>query len=145
MADTQLPGTGQKAQLWISSDDTTGNLFRLKGVVDFEVPQAIRQWEKTTDLDSDAEEYAPGLPDSQELKCTLYYRPGSDTDNFCDSAAADPNPRAIRMFTPVRGVLKAQYDFQGYITYAPGTIKTGAVMQSEVTVRVSGSVAKTNL
>jgi hypothetical protein len=143
MADDQLAGTGQKAQLWISTDGTTANLTRLRGVVGFDIPSLDRDWEDVSDLDSDAHEYAPKLPDVAEMKVTLNFRPGSDTDELLDDAAEDGNPRAIRMIVPIRGVLTKKYDFLGYATYKPGSAEVDSKMESELGIRTTGGITKT--
>jgi hypothetical protein len=142
MAETQLAGTGQKAQLWISTDETTGNLERLHGVLGFDIPALQRDWEDISDLDSDAHEYAPKLPDVAEIKANLNFRPGSDTDVLLDAASVDANPRAIRMIVPIRGVLTQKYDFLGYVTYKPGSAEVDKKMESELGIRTTGNVTR---
>lgn len=146
MADTQLAGTGHRGQFWLSTDETTGNLVRMNQVVSFGIPKKLRDFIETTHLDSDAKEYAPTLPDSDEIEVTLNYRPGSDTDNALSAAADDPDPRMIRLMVPIRGVLKKQYDFLGYITYTPSDdVNVGDKMESTVSLRVTGAVTPTDI
>jgi hypothetical protein len=142
MSETPLAGTGQKAQLWISTDATTANLYHLKGVTGFDIPELARDWEDVSDLDSDAHEYAPKLPDVAEIKASLNFRPQSDTDALLDAAQLDANPRAIRMIVPERGVLKQKYDFLGYVTYKPGSAEVDKKMESEVGIRTTGTVTR---
>lgn len=141
MADNQLPGTGHRGQFWLSTDDTVGNLARMNQVKTFGLPQAIRDFIETTHLDSDAKEYAPVLPDSDEIEVTLNFRPGSDTDVALQAASTDDDPRKIRLIVPIRGVLTRDFTFSGYITYRPAEeVVVDGVMESTVTIRVSGAV-----
>lgn len=141
MADTQLAGTGQGAQFWLSTDDTVGNLVKMNQVTEFGLPKTLRDFVETTHLESTAKEYAPTLPDSDEIEVTLNFRPGSDTDLAIASAAVDPNPRKIRLDVPIRGTIVRHYAFSGYITYDPsGSVTVGDKMESTVTVRVTGGI-----
>jgi hypothetical protein len=141
MADTQLAGTGHRGQFWLSTDDTEGNLVRMNEVKSFSIPQKLRDFVETTHLDSDAKEYAPTLPDSDEIEVTLNYRPGSDTDVALAAAADDADPRMIRLIVPIRGVLTRQFSFLGYITYRPvEDVTVDDVMESTATLKVTGDV-----
>lgn len=141
MADNQLAGTGHRGQFWLSTDDTVGNLVRMNQVKGFGLPKTLRDFVETTHLDSDAKEYAPTLPDTDEIEVTLNYRPGSDTDLELADAAVDPDPRKIRLIVPIRGVLTRQFTFSGYVTYDPsGDVNVSDVMESTVTIRVTGAI-----
>jgi hypothetical protein len=141
MADTQLAGTGHRGQFWLSTDETEGNLARMNEVKSFAIPKKLRDFVETTHLDSDAKEYAPTLPDSDEIEVTLNYRPGSDTDAALEAASEDADPRLMRLIVPIRGVLTRQFSFLGYITYSPGEdVNVEDVMESTVTIRVTGDV-----
>lgn len=141
MVDTQLAGTGHRGQFWLSTDETIGNLARMNQVTNFGLPKKLRDFVETTHLDSDAKEYAPVLPDTDEIEVTLSYRPGSDTDIALAAAADDADPRLIRLVVPIRGVLTRQFTFLGYITYTPSDdINVEDKMESTVTIRVTGAV-----
>lgn len=141
MADTQLAGTGQGGEFWLSTDNTVGNLVKMLQVKEFTLPKALRDFVETTHLSSTAKEYAPTLPDTDELDVTLNYRPGSDTDIALASAAVDANPRKIRLIVPIRGTLVRSATFSGYITYSPGdSVTVDDVMESTVTIRVDGAI-----
>lgn len=141
MADTQLAGTGQGAQFWLSTDDTVGNLAKMSQVTEFGLPKTLRDFIETTHLESTAKEYAPALPDSDEIEVTLNFRPGSDTDLALASASVDANPRKIRLIVPIRATLVRSYTFSGYITYSPSdSVTVGDKMESTVTVRVTGAI-----
>lgn len=141
MADTQLAGTGQNGEFWLSIDDTVGNLAQMSQVKEFGLPKVLRDFVETTHLKSTAKEYVPTLPDTDEIEITLNYRPGSDTDVALAAAAVDANPRKIRLIVPIRGTLVKSYTFSGYITYDPsGSVSVGDVMESTVTVRVTGAI-----
>ena len=141
MADTQLAGTGRGGQFWLATDDTVGTLVKMGQVVEFGLPKTLRDFIETTHLESTAKEYAPGLPDSDEIEITLNFRPGSDTDLALSSAAVDSNPRKIRLIVPIRTTLVRSYTFSGYITYSPSdSVTVGDKMESTVTVRVTGAI-----
>jgi hypothetical protein len=142
MVDTQLAGTGHRGQFWLSTDETSANLARMGQVKTFGLPKKLREFLESTHLDSDAKEYVPTLPDSDEIEVTLNFRPGSDTDNALQSASDDADPRAIQLIVPIRGVLTTDYDFLGYITYTPSdNVVVDGVMESTVTIRITGAVA----
>lgn len=141
MADTQLAGTGQGAQFWLSTDNTVGNLAKMGQTTEFGLPKALRDFVETTHLESTAKEYAPTLPDSDEIEVTLNYRPGSDTDLALAAASVDANPRKIRLIVPIRATLVRSATFSGYITYSPAdSVTVGDKMESTVTVRVDGAI-----
>jgi hypothetical protein len=141
MADNQLAGTGHRGQFWLATDDTVGTLTRMNQVTEFAIPKSVRDFIETTHLDSDAKEYAPTLPDTDEIEIKLNFRPGSDTDIALAAAANDPNQRKIRLYVPIRGTLVRNYTFSGYITYDPtDSVTVGDKMESTVTVRVTGAI-----
>lgn len=141
MADNQLAGTGHRGQFWLSTDDTVGSLVRMNQVKSFGLPQKLRDFAETTHLDSNAKEYAPVLPDTDEIEVTLNFRPGSDTDLALQAAADDDNPRKMRLIVPIRGVLTRMYTFSGYVTYRPAEeVTVDGVMESTVSLRITGAV-----
>lgn len=141
MADNQLASTGHRGQFWLSTDDTILALVRMNEVKSFAIPKKLRDFVESTHLDSDAKEYVPTLPDTDEIEVTLNYRPGSDTDMALEGAANDADPRAMRLIVPIRGELAKQWDFLGYVTYDPsGDVNVGDVMESTVTIRITGDV-----
>lgn len=141
MADNQLAGTGHRGQFWLSTDETRAAAVRMNQVTGFGIPKTLRDFVETTHLDSDAKEYAPTLPDSDEIEITLNYRPGSDTDTALQAASEDADPRMIILAVPIRGVLTREFSFLGYVTYTPSDdVNVEDVMESTVTVRITGAV-----
>lgn len=106
MAVAPKAGTGAKSQFWLH-DGTA--LVRLSGVKSIKFPTAERGEVEITDLDSDAAEFAPDLPDFGDFPVVFNHRDGSATDVLLAAANADPNERAFKIVLAVRGVLTSDY------------------------------------
>lgn len=141
MAETQDPSIGWGGEVWLSTDDTTGNLVELVQVVSFSLPSEEIDEVETTHLKSPnrRKEFISGMIDGGEVEVVLNYRPGSDTDNAIRAAKTAGDVRAIRFVIPNGGTAAYQVDTTAYVSgYDRGTIEAAEKMEATVTFRITG-------
>ena len=143
MAETTEASTGYAGEVWLSTDDTTGNLAELVEVVSFSLPSDTAERVETTHLKSPnrRREYTSGMIDGGELEVTLNFRPGTDTDQLIEAALAAGDSRAVRFNIPELGTLAYTYDTTVLVTaYAKGEVTADGKMEATVTMAVTGAV-----
>ena len=141
MAVTPKAGTGAKSQFWLH-DGTS--LVRLLGAKSIKFPTATRGEQEITDLESDAAEFAPDLPDFGSFPVVFNHLEGSQTDTILAAAAADPNSRSFKIVVAVRGVLTSDYTGTAFLSeYELPELAQGTVQESTATFRMSGTMTKT--
>lgn len=143
MAETTEASTGYAGEVWLSTDDTTGNLAELIEVVSFSLPSDTAERVETTHLKSPnrRREYTSGMIDGGELEVTLNFRPGTDTDQLIEAALAAGDSRAVRFNIPELGTLAYTYDTTVLVTaYAKGEVTADGKMEATMTMAVTGAV-----
>jgi hypothetical protein len=143
MAETQEASIGWGGEVWLSTDDTEGNLVELVQVVSFSLPSDTADRVETTHLKSPGRrrQYTAGLIDSGEIEVVLNFRPGSDTDQMIEGALLAGDERAARFVVPELGVPTWMYDTTVVVTaYNKGTVTAGDKMEATVTMAITGDV-----
>jgi hypothetical protein len=93
-----------------------------------------------TDLSSTAKEKRMGLADEGQCTFTLMFRPANAAHAELVAAKAD---RQIRDFRVVMTDTPAtEYRFSGYVLSVPISARVDAVVESSVTIEISGAVAE---
>ena len=95
----------------------------------------------TTDLSSTAKEKRMGLPDEGQLTFTLQYRPKQATHGELVDAKADRQARTFRV-TLTDGPSPTVYQFSGFVLSVPVSASVDAVIESNVTVEITGAVTE---
>ncbi len=140
MAVAPKAGTGAKSQFLLHNGTA---LTKLLGVKSIKFPTPERGEVEITDLDSDAAEFAPDLPDYGTFPVVLNHRDGSETDVLLAAAAADPNERAFKIVVAIRGVLTNQYTGVAFLqSYELPELAQGTVQEATATFRMSGPLTK---
>lgn len=143
MAETQEASIGWGGEVWVSSDDTVGNLEELVQVVSFGLPSNSTDRVETTHLKSPGRrrEYTSGLIDGGEVSVTLNFRPGSDTDILLAAAQVAGDERAVRFNVPQLGTPAWSYTTTAIVTgYDLGEVTADGKMEAEVTLSITGDV-----
>ncbi len=143
MAETQEASIGWGGEVWLSTDDTIGNLDELVQVVSFTLPDNTTDRVETTHLKSPnrRREYTAGLVDGGEVEVVLNFRPGSDTDQAIEDAVAAGDERAVRFVVPNLGVAAWDYTTTGIVTgYNRGSVTADGKMEATMTVAITGAV-----
>lgn len=144
MAETQEASIGWGAEVWLSSDDTAGNLDELVQVVSFNNGAPAAERVETTHLKSPnrRRQYTSGLIDSGEATIVLNTRRGSDTDVAIQAALDAGDERYLRFNYPELGDLVWTDDVKGVVIgYDKGTIEAGAKMEATVTLAINEIVS----
>lgn len=142
MSETQEPSIGWGGEVYLSTDDSPGNLQELVQVVSFQLPNDEVDEVEVTHLKSPdrRKEFIAGLIDGGEVQVVLNYRPGSDTDTLIRDAKAAHDTRAIRFVIPENGIAAVQIDTFAWIKgYDRGEVSAGEKMEATVTFRITGS------
>lgn len=140
MAVAPKAGTGAKSQFWLHNGTS---LVQLLGAKSIKFPTASRGEVEITDLESEAAEFAPDLPDFGTFPVVFNHKDGSETDTVLSAAAADPNGRAFKIVLAVRGVLTSDYTGTAYLQeYELPELAQGSVQESTATFRMSGPMTK---
>ncbi len=143
MAETQEASVGWGGAVFLSTDETVGNLAELVQVVSFGLPQDQTDRVETTHLKSAnrRREYTAGLIDGGEVEVVINFRPGSDTDTRLEAAQAAGTERAARFVVPHLGVAARKYDTIVIVTgYDRGQVVAGDKMEATITLAISGAV-----
>lgn len=143
MAETQEASVGWNGEVWLSTDDTVGNLDQLVQVVSFGLPSDQMDRVETTHLKSPnrRREYTSGLIDGGEVTVTINFRPGSDTDQLLEDAQTAGDERAVRFNVPELGVLAWSYTTTAIVTgYDRGEVTADGKMEATVTLAVTGAI-----
>lgn len=144
MAETQEASTGWNGEVWLSSDDTVGNLVELAEVRSFTPGSPTAERVETTTLKSPNRRrtYTKGMIDSGEAEIVVNARRGSDTYTRLKAALEDGGDRYIRFNYPELGVLVWTDDVLGEITSIDeGEVAPDSNMEMTVTVAVNSVVA----
>ncbi len=138
--DDQKAGTGHRGQFWLN---TGAALTRLNQAKKIKLPTSERGEVSTTHLDSDAEEFAPTLPDFGEFDVVFNHRDGSDTDLALAAAAASPDARAFKIVVPIRGAPAGNYTGTAFLKkYELPELEYNSVQESTATFRMSGPLTR---
>jgi hypothetical protein len=93
-----------------------------------------------TDLDSDAREKIPGLPDGGSLKLTINYDPQDATHQLLLGFWADPTVEEWNLVFPD----SSTFPFQGFLTgFSPGGVEVDGKLSADVTIEVTGTITPT--
>lgn len=117
MPETQEASTGWGGEVWISTDNTVGNLAELVEVRMYKPGSPTAERVETTHLKTANRRrtYTKGLIDSGEAQITLNARRGSDTYNRVKAALNSAGERYIRFNYPELGVLVWTDDVLGEV------------------------------
>lgn len=144
MAETQEASTGWNGEVWMSSDDTVGNLVELTDVRSFTPGSPTAERAETTTLKSPNRRrtYTKGMIDSGEAEIVVNARRGSDTYIALKAALENGGDRYIRFNYPELGVLVWTDDVMGEITSIDqGEVAPDSNMEMTITVSVNSVVA----
>lgn len=138
MAETQAASTGWGGEVWVSTDNTEGNLTELVEVRSFTPGNPTSERVETTTLKTPnrRKTYTKGMIDSGEATVVLNARRGSDTYLLLMDALNEAGERYIRFNFPELGTLVWTQDVMGEIT----SIDSGEVSpdgNQELTVTIS--------
>lgn len=134
----ELLGMGTAIYMAATPDATS--LTKLGRVKNTGFPDETTAEVETTNYDSDgAREFIPGLTDGGSIPITINWVPGDETDDLLIAAKADKKRRTWRIVTP-EDEGQQQFTFSGYISARGRTAPVDGVMESEITVRVSGKI-----
>jgi hypothetical protein len=137
MAD-ELIGMG--TAIYMAETPEAAALTKLGRVKSVDFPDETTAELETTNYDSDgAREFIPGLTDGGSVPIVINWRPGDETDEMLIAAKADRKRRLWRIVTP-EDEGRQQATFMGYISARGRTLPVDNVMESEITVRVSGKI-----
>lgn len=142
--ELQEASTGWNSEVWLSSDDTVGNLEELVQVVSFSTGSPTSDRVETTHLKSPnrRRQYTVGMIDSGEAEITLNMRRGSDTDIALQDALDAGDERYIRFNFAELGVLTWTDDVMGVITgYDKGEVTADGKMEATVSIALNEIVA----
>lgn len=92
----------------------------------------------TTDLSSTAKEKRMGLPDEGQCTFTLMIRPADSAHAELMSAKSDRQIRDFRL--TLTDTPNTDYRFSGYVLTVPMSISVDGVIESAITVEISGAV-----
>lgn len=144
MAETQEASTGWGGEVWISSDETEGNLVELVEVRSFTPGNPTSERVETTTLKTPnrRKTYTKGMIDSGEASIVLNARRGSDTYALVMDALNEAGARYIRFNFPELGVLTWTQDVMGEVTSVDsGEVSPDGNMELTVTVSLNEVVA----
>lgn len=144
MAETQEATTGWNSEVWLSADDTVGNLAELVEVVSFSTGSTSADRVETTHLKSANRRrtYTTGMIDSGDASITLNMRRGSDTDVALQDALDGGDERYIRFNYAELGALTWTDDIMGVVTgYDKGEVTADGKMEATVTIALNEVVA----
>lgn len=144
MPETQEASTGWNGEVWISTDETEGNLAELVGVRSFTPGSSSVERVETTTLKTPNRRrtYTKGLIDSGEAEVVLNARRGSDTYTLLKAAQAAAGERYIRFNYPELGTLVWTQDLMGEVTNIDeGEVAPDGNMEMTVTISLGEIVA----
>lgn len=144
MAETQEASTGWGGEVWISTDETAGNLAELVEVRSFTPGSSTVERVETTTLKTPNRRrtYTKGLIDSGEAEIVLNARRGSDTYTMLKAAQADAGERYVRFNYPELGTLVWTQDVMGEVTNIDeGEVTPDGNMEMTVTIALGAVVA----
>lgn len=140
MAETQDPSTGWGGEVWLSSDNTSGNLAELVDVRSFKPGNPTMGKAETTTLKTPGRRrtYTKTLIDSDDATIVLNARRGSDTYSLIKAALADAEERYVRFNYPELGELVWQDDVLGEVTGVDeGDVSPDGNMEITVTITIN--------
>lgn len=133
---------GWGGQVWLSSDDTEGNLAKLVEVTGFPLPEDKIDEIEVTHLESPGrrKEYISGLIDGGEVEVELNYVPNSLTDQRIRAARDAGDVRFLRFVIPDEvGTPQWQVDTNGFVSgYSRGPVQPNEKIAATVTFRITG-------
>lgn len=138
--------TGWGGELWLSTDNTEGNLTELAEVRECGFPQDETDESDATHLKSPGrrKEFKAGLIDGGEFTATLNYVPGGATDLLLTAAKSDGTTRKLRIVIPDEsGTGTADWNMVTSCfvkRYAPDTMVPGEVITATAVFRVTGDL-----
>lgn len=144
MAETQEASTGWNGEVWLSTDDTVGNLEELVGVRSFSRGNPTSERVETTTLKTPNRRrtFTKGLIDSGEATVVLNARRGSDTHALLVAALNGSENRYVRFNYPELGSLVWTDDVMGEVTAVDeGEVTPDGNMEFTVTIAVDEIVA----
>lgn len=144
MAETQEASTGWGGEVWLSSDDTEGNLAELVEVRMFKPGSPTADRVETTTLKTTGRRrtYTKGLIDSGEAEITLNARRGSDTYTLLKGAVNNAGERYIRFNFPELGTLAWTDDVMGeVVSIDESEVSPDGNMEMTVTIALNSVVS----
>ena len=144
MPETQEASTGWGGEVWISTDETVGNLAELMEVRSFTPGSSTVERVETTSLKTPNRRrtFTKGLIDSGEATIVLNARRGSDTYTLLKAAQTAAGERYVRFNYPELGVLVWTDDVMGEVTNIDeGEVTPDGNMEMTVTIALGEVVA----
>lgn len=144
MAETQEASTGWGGEVWLSDDETEGNLEELVGVRSFTPGNPTSERVETTTLKTPNRRrtYTKGLVDTGEATIVLNARRGSTTYTRIKAALNGAGERFVRFNYPELGVLVWTQDVMGEVTGVDeGEVAPDGNMELTVTIALGEVIA----
>lgn len=138
--------SGWGGELWLSTDDTVGNLQELVEVVTFGLPDDTIDEIDVTHLKSPGKrkEFISGLVDGGTVEAELNYVPNSLTDQRIRAARDGRDIRAVRFVIPDEvGTPDWQIDTFAFVSaYGRGPVTADGKISSTVRFRITGDATE---
>ena len=144
MPETQVASTGWNGEVWLSTDETAGNLEELNEVRSFTPGSPTAERVETTHLKvpNRRRKYTTGMTDSGEAQVVVNARRGSDTYVLLKAARDAGDERYIRFNYPEQGVLSWQDNLLGVVTAIDeGSVDPDSNMEMTVTIAINSVVS----
>lgn len=144
MAETQEASTGWGGEVWVSTDDTAGNLSELNNVRSFTTGNPTAERVETTHLKVPGRRrtYTAGMIDSGEASVVVNARRGSDTYTLIKAALTAGDERYVRFNYPELGTLVWTQDIMGVVTAVDeGEVSADGNMELTVTISLNEVVS----
>lgn len=129
-----------KAQLFMNvGTEMAPDWVQIAHLTSVAVPSAEKTEVKVTDMDSDAEEFLPGLSDFGELPFAGQYNAGNEGQEAAIADAQDPDA-VTRSFRVDLVNVNKRFTFTGFIKSAKIKAELNVAYTFDGSVRVSGAV-----
>lgn len=137
MSDQALESQGVKVQL--GNGDSPETFTDIPEVKTFNFRSGSASVIDTSDLLSTSKAKRMGLPDEGQLTFTLNWRPKNAVHAELAAAKEDRQARSFRVVMTDDSP-KTTYEFRGYVLSVPVSAAVDAVIESNVTVEITGDV-----
>lgn len=130
----------QGMRVAVSANQTYTTMVPVTGVKNISFRTGSATVIDDTDLDSTAKQKRMGLPDEGQCTFTLKFRPAETSHDMLLAAKSDRQARAFEVSMTDSPVTK--YRFLGYVLSVPVSGSVDGIIESNVTVEISGPVTE---
>ncbi len=128
-----MPSIASKSTLEVETAPGSGVFFKVAKITNMPKPKPTKPQVDVTNMDSDAEEQIPGLPNYGQLVYNLIWEPGSAVDAFVSAWDISNEIRAVRQTYGKTGVKDT---YQGFVLeYDAGAGGASEAFKGSITIK----------